>query len=440
MRLAQFFLAGILVTGSSFCEALQPSADPILLYFNRNDKNSFVDQTRNFQREGDNFEAIIVDAISRAQSRIWIAVFNFDLADTAKALIKAHNNGVDVRVVVQQATEEDEFPQVLKSRFFQQSSDRYYSPALNAMRKAGIVVRDNSQGEGGTGLMHHKFMVLDESVVVTGSANFTHSDFHGDDDNDTTRGNANSLLVLGSSQLNEVFSQEFSYLWGDGSEDGGLFGAEKPERPARHVWVGSTKVSVEFSPHPNAKKNSRQNQDFSAAPSGLLASTLRKAQHSIDFALFVFSQQSLVDILHDKQSEQNVRIRGLIDTGFINRDYSEALDMWGIEMPNTNCEVEKNNRPWSSPLSFVGTPGLSSGDKLHHKYSVIDQNTVITGSHNWSESAAIKNDETILVIENQKVAEQYTEEFHRLSRMRTQWGPSQRLLKAIKDRKAECGL
>ena len=51
---------------------------------------------------------------------------------------------------------------------------------------------------------------------------------------------------------------------------------------------------------------------------------------------------------------------------------------------------------------------------MHHKFGVIDQQTVITGSHNWSEAANSGNDETVLVIQNSTVAAHYQREFERL--------------------------
>jgi competence ComEA-like helix-hairpin-helix protein len=51
---------------------------------------------------------------------------------------------------------------------------------------------------------------------------------------------------------------------------------------------------------------------------------------------------------------------------------------------------------------------------LHHKFAVIDSQTVITGSHNWSEAANSGNDETLLVVESPTVAAHYVREFSRL--------------------------
>ena len=80
---------------------------------------------------------------------------------------------------------------------------------------------------------------------------------------------------------------------------------------------------------------------------------------------------------------------------------------------------ESPEQPWairSNPLQVqgVGTPHLARGDKLHHKFAVIDNKTVITGSFNWSPSAAHTNDETLLVIHSPKLAAHFTREMDRL--------------------------
>jgi phosphatidylserine/phosphatidylglycerophosphate/cardiolipin synthase-like enzyme len=62
----------------------------------------------------------------------------------------------------------------------------------------------------------------------------------------------------------------------------------------------------------------------------------------------------------------------------------------------------------------VGTPRLARGDKLHHKFAVIDNKKVITGSFNWSPSAAHTNDETLLVIHSPQLAKHFTQEMDRL--------------------------
>jgi phosphatidylserine/phosphatidylglycerophosphate/cardiolipin synthase-like enzyme len=75
-----------------------------------------------------------------------------------------------------------------------------------------------------------------------------------------------------------------------------------------------------------------------------------------------------------------------------------VLDLLGVALPDRNCKLESKNQPFKKGLNGVGTPRLARGDKLHHKFAVIDNKKVITGSFNWSPSAAHTNDETLLVI------------------------------------------
>ena len=51
---------------------------------------------------------------------------------------------------------------------------------------------------------------------------------------------------------------------------------------------------------------------------------------------------------------------------------------------------------------------------LHHKVIIIDEDTVITGSFNFSRSAAKSNDENIVIIRDATVAGLYLDEWQRI--------------------------
>ena len=127
----------------------------------------------------------------------------------------------------------------------------------------------------------------------------------------------------------------------------------------------------------------------------------------------MFSAQELADVLAIKR-EQGVEIRVLVDPGFAHRSYSEWLDLKGLSMADHRCRLEADNNPWETPLETVGVPRLPRGDKLHHKFAVIDNTTVITGSFNWSPAAAHTNDETLLVIHSPTLAAHFSREMDRL--------------------------
>ena len=55
---------------------------------------------------------------------------------------------------------------------------------------------------------------------------------------------------------------------------------------------------------------------------------------------------------------------------------------------------------------------------LHHKYLFVDHNNtnsdpaVLTGSHNWSSAASIRNDENTIIIHDAEIVNQFYQEFH----------------------------
>jgi phosphatidylserine/phosphatidylglycerophosphate/cardiolipin synthase-like enzyme len=315
--------------------------------------------------------------------------------------------------------------------------------AIAQLRNARIpILDDRADGSKGSGLMHHKFVVVDGKVIVTGSANFTVSDIHQEYGEPESRGNVNHLLRIESPTLAQLFTEEFNILWGDGpgGKPNSIFGVKKPLRPTRTVLLGdrlsnAPAASVSSSQSGNSPKNVSNNgpnnapsnaritiqfspsgkrQPWSESSNGLIVQAVAQATQQIDLALFVFSEQKIADTL-ELSRKRGVNLRALIDPGFAFRPYSEALDMMGHSLTQA-CKTEKDNRPWKQPLDSVGVPKLLPGDSLHHKFAVLDRRAVITGSHNWSKAANDQNDETLMIIDSPIVAAHFQREFERLYR------------------------
>jgi cardiolipin hydrolase len=51
---------------------------------------------------------------------------------------------------------------------------------------------------------------------------------------------------------------------------------------------------------------------------------------------------------------------------------------------------------------------------MHHKFAILDNSVVITGSFNWTVQAVKNNQENIVFYENPSLANQYTEEYNKL--------------------------
>lgn len=408
--------------------------DPLMqVYFNQVQSATYREPYRQQERFGDDLETVIIEAIATAQSSVDVAVQELQLPRIAQALREKHESGVRVRVILenqystplsqltpQQVSQLDERDRTDYQEFLyfaDINGDRHVSgteiaerDALAILQQARVpLIDDTADGSKGSDLMHHKFVVIDQRHVLVGSANFTLSGIHGDITSPTSLGNANHLLQIDSPALAHLFTHEFERLWGDGpgGTDDSLFGLQKPYLPATTVAIApNSKITVQFSP------TSANRYSWDDSVNGLIGRTLNRATASIDLALFVFSDQHLSDRLAQQQS--SVQIRALIDPGFAYRSYSEALDMMGITLLGDRCKEEDGNRPWLYPLATVGTPRLEEGDVLHHKFGIIDQTIVITGSQNWSHAANHSNDENLLIIESATVAAHFQREFERL--------------------------
>ena len=51
---------------------------------------------------------------------------------------------------------------------------------------------------------------------------------------------------------------------------------------------------------------------------------------------------------------------------------------------------------------------------MHHKFAVIDNSIVVTGSFNWTAQAVKFNQENIIFYENKDLAKKYSEEYNNL--------------------------
>ncbi|MBW4547919.1 MAG: phosphatidylserine/phosphatidylglycerophosphate/cardiolipin synthase family protein [Symplocastrum torsivum CPER-KK1] len=390
-----------------------PQDPAVKVYFNHNQSSLYEDPYRRFKRKGDNLEQQIIDAINQADSTLDLAVMEFRLPNVAKALIAQHLAGVKVRLLIDNKYNKalaDYTPEVIakmnqhdKSAF--EELKRYPSDAMALLRESGIEIRDDTSGGAtkGSGLMHHKFIVVDGKNTIITSANLTTSDLHGDFNSLESRGNPNNMVVvLDNTELAKAFKSEFNYMWQ------GLFKIHKPYRPPVTIPVGEGTITINFSP-------ARRKQDIQTTSNGMIAFYIQQASSSVHIAVFVYSDQTISNTLgevHDKGVED---IKVLIDPDFYRRVYSKAYDAMGVCPKPGKRKSKIQVKPWQNPITTVGFPIAPVGDRgVHSKMAILDGRLVITGSLNWSNSGNYLNDETLIAIDNPTVAAHYEREFNRL--------------------------
>ncbi|MEL7002432.1 MAG: phospholipase D-like domain-containing protein [Bacteroidota bacterium] len=126
----------------------------------------------------------IADEIDRARKKLDICVFTISDNRLADALITAHRKGVRVRVI----TDND--------KSFDMGSD------IEHLNRNGIAVKMDDTSNH----MHHKFAIVDDCTLITGSFNWTRS---------ATEFNHENILVTKETGLIKSYSQEFEKLWGE---------------------------------------------------------------------------------------------------------------------------------------------------------------------------------------------------------------------------------
>ena len=328
----------------------------IAVGFNHHQHNRYQSPISGEWRDGDDIEKMLVQAIEVAQHEILVAVQELSAPRIAEALIAAQHRGVTVRVILENNYSTpwtEQTPSQLnphqRQRWHQleqladQNRDGTTTPeeakrgdAIGLLRDHRIpIINDTEDGSRGSGLMHHKFVVIDRTVVLTGSANFTRSGMHGDANRPRTRGNVNHILRVQSDALAELFRQEFGTMWGDGpgGKLNSRFGLQKESTGVRTAMVGATRVDVLFAPHRKGDLNHGLNW---------IEEQLDEARTSIDMALFVFTAQQLADALQGGVNA-GLQIRLIADPSFASRSFSEVLDLLGVGLPDRNCKLEKQS-------------------------------------------------------------------------------------------------
>ena len=290
----------------------------IRAYFNhRETEQNYIEPYRELKRSGDNLEAVIIEEIAAAKSTIDLAVQELNLPLVAKALAASHRSGIRVRVILdnqysrslsQLNRQEIEQLKPRDRRKYQSYLDLVdldkngnlapqeiaQRDALFILKQAGIpIIDDTADGSKGSGLMHHKFMVVDNKIVVTGSTNFTVSGIHGDLDNLATRGNVNHLLRIENTKVAELFTREFSYMWGSQRGVNSKFGVQKPWRGSKTFVWQDTKFTIQFAPTSREK-------NWQLSTNGLITKTIKNHNFKENSKVRIMILQMIIMITKEK--------------------------------------------------------------------------------------------------------------------------------------------
>jgi phosphatidylserine/phosphatidylglycerophosphate/cardiolipin synthase-like enzyme len=238
-------------------------------------------------------------------------------------------------------------------------SDYLDGKEIQELRQAGIPVL----GDRREGLMHNKFAVIDRAEVWTGSMNHTVSESYR---------NNNNLIRLHSSRLAEDYTAEFEEMFDDD-----LFGPGSPANtPYPAFSVNGAQVKVYFSPDDGVTQR--------------LVELILSAEESVYFLAYSLTSDDLAEALLERH-QAGVEIAGVMEARQVESNTGSDYDRLRV----AGIDVRLDGNP----------------DNMHHKVLIIDGQTVVTGSFNFSRSAEERNDENTLVLRDPEIAALYLREF-----------------------------
>jgi len=211
--------------------------------------------------------------------------------------------------------------------------------------------------------MHNKFFIFDNKAVITGTMNISASGCGGY--------NANTVVLINNSSAARVFTQEFNQMYL------GKFGPAKEKGSVKGIPLkdGGT-LDIYFSPAENALYQ------------GILP-LIQNAKAEILVSIFYLTERQIID--------------ALISAGARGVDVKIIYDAVGANAMKEKVQVLR--------AAKIQVKVENWGGKDHEKNMAIDKKYFITGSANFSYSAAKKNDENILIFKSPEITGFYRKHF-----------------------------
>ncbi len=298
---------------------------------------------------GHGIDQLVQPVLDAAKQTIDVTSFDLNLPGLVNALANAQKRGVKVRVVYDSANGSLDLNNAI-------TGNKAFD-AIKTLKNAGVGLVDGGRSSG---LMHDKMIIVDGKTLFMGSWNLSY--------NDTYRNN-NNLLEITDPKLIANYQAKFDEMFVD-------------KHFGEHAIVRI--------PYPSLTIDGVQVENYMAPEDDVMAKLVKYVQgakKSVHYMIYTYTHADLAAAMIAR-SKAGVDVQGVIES---RTAYTGAL----------------------VDLFCAGLPVKTDGNKymLHHKVIIIDGETVITGSFNFTKSADTENDENVLVIHSAAVAALYEQEF-----------------------------
>jgi phosphatidylserine/phosphatidylglycerophosphate/cardiolipin synthase-like enzyme len=241
-------------------------------------------------------------------------------------------------------------------------SDSLDGMQLQRLKKAGFYIL----GDRRESLMHNKYLIIDDRIIWTGSMNLTFSGAMEDE---------NVMARIVSPELAANYAGKFNTIF---NED--KFGPESRLKTIRTEFAFSG-LPLENYFSPEDVIDSR------------LVSLVDSAEESVHLLAYSFTLDHLADALI-RADRRGVTVSGVFDED--------------STFKNQGTDFEKL-RQAGLDVRLDGDPGL-----MHIKAIIVDGETVVFGSYNFTASAENRNDENVLLVTDKELAGSFMQAFNRI--------------------------
>ena len=280
----------------------------------------------------------ILNNINSAKTSIDFAIYGYSSVPSIENAIKnAKARGVKIRLV-----------------YDIDSTGGNIYPNTNELVKLVGNVKNDALSKEKSAIMHNKFYIFDNKIVITGSANLSHTDMSGY--------NSNAIIVIKSAEVANIYTEEFNQMYE------GKFHSNK--------ILTENSSGIYFSP---------QNKTIQNA----ILPLIKKSKTYIYIPAFLISHKEMVSELIQAKN-RGVDVRIITDALNASAKYSKVRELRAAGMP---VKIE----------NYAG--------KMHSKTMIIDDRYLVLGSMNFSKSGESKNDENLIVLENKEAAIFYKQFF-----------------------------
>jgi phosphatidylserine/phosphatidylglycerophosphate/cardiolipin synthase-like enzyme len=323
----------------------------------------------------DAIAAQLAEFLNAAKTSLHLAIYDFRLSDAVAApVVQALRGraaaGVDVRIVFDSGKR--------NVPFHSAGAD----PAPPGTRDFVKRIGDGVASKPITGgdprlpkLMHHKYIIRDGQTVWTGSTNWTE---------DSWTLQENNIIRVDSPQLCAWYEKDFAELWQRG--DIGDTGAHDTGM----VQAGAASIEVAFAPG----EGPTIDHD--------IARQISRARRRLRICSTVLNSGAILGALCDVLKHHGLEFAGLYDK----TQMDGVLQQW--QGQPSEWKIPAFKQVAAQLVGKRSSPYLpgSPHDFMHNKLLVADD-TVVTGSYNFSHSATL-NAENVVIVRDPELAERYT--------------------------------